>query len=296
MAAPILRIGLAQMAPVLGRPDTNLARHLDYLDRARDAGVALLVFPELSLTGYAVEAMVDTVARTATADDPLLAALLAAAGDMAVVVGFVERDSRQRHYAAAAFLHAGRLLHVHRKIFLPTYHIFNEGRYLARGEHVRAFDTPWGRVAMLICEDFWHMSTAYLAWQDGADLLLLMSAGVAWETDETSPAAEEVAGAELVDRLVGVYAGSMTTFVAHCNRVGEENGVRFRGGSMIIGPTGAPLAQAPVDEEWLLTAELDWQTLAAARRRFPALRDARPHWFQRQLAASLQRQGEENDR
>jgi len=136
----------------------NLDQHLAYIEQAAQQGVQLLVFPELSLSGYALLDLAPTVARKPVASDPTFGPLLEASRRMDLVVGFVDEDVRHRFYISAAYLSQGETVHVHHKVYLPTYGLFDEGRFFAWGDSIRAFDTRWGRVGLLICEDFWHAS------------------------------------------------------------------------------------------------------------------------------------------
>ena len=167
-----MKIALAQISPRLGDVEANLKLHLDSIDRAAASGANVVCFPELSLTGYYLRDLTSTVAVRPDAGDHVFARLLEASRGIDVVVGFVEETERFLHYNSAAFLSAGKVVHVHRKVYLPTYGMFDEQRFMAAGDTVRSFATPWGRVAMLICEDLWHLSLPYLAWLDGADYLL----------------------------------------------------------------------------------------------------------------------------
>ncbi len=283
-----LTVGLAQIAPHLGDVTANLAIHLDAIRQARQEGVGLLVFPELSLTGYKLMDLVPTVARPAQAQDPILAKLLAEASngdrEMAVVVSFVEEDRRHRFYTVAAFLYAGEIQHVHRKVYLPTYGMFDEGRYLANGESIRAFESPWGRMAMLVCEDFWHMSSAYLAWLDGADMLIIPTASPARVASADSPTFTIT---QSVEQILGTYAGLFSTHILLCNRTGVEDGIGFSGASMVFGPTGNVLGRAPDLTDSLFTLELDLDAVRRARLASPILRDERPHWVMRQMEEIL---------
>jgi predicted amidohydrolase len=116
--------------------------------------------------------LVPAVAHRPAEDDAVFKPLLKASQDLDIVVGFVDEDARHRFYIASAYLSGGRVLHVHHKLYIPTYALFDEGRFFTRGDSVRAFDTRFGRLGMLICEDFWHASPPYLLWLDGADVLL----------------------------------------------------------------------------------------------------------------------------
>jgi NAD+ synthase (glutamine-hydrolysing) len=273
------RVGLGQISPILGDVQRNLESHLQLISEARQQELQLLVFPELSLTGYVLKDLVSDVAIPASESDATLSRLLAASRDIDILVSFVERDSRHRFYIAAAYLSRGHVVHVHRKVYLPTYGMFEEGRYWASGSNFRAFDTAFGRVGLLICEDFWHMSSAYALWLDGADTLLLISASPG--RGLTPEAA--LGSSRSVELINQMYATFLTDFVLHCNRVGFEEGLNFWGGSTVFGPDGTLLAQAPYFESTLLTATLDLSALRRARQQLPLLRDERVHLLQREL-------------
>jgi predicted amidohydrolase len=205
--------------------------------------------------------------------------LLAACRDMDLLVGFVQEDRRHRYYIAAAYLAQGRISHVHRKVYLPTYGMFEEGRYLASGDRFRAFDTTWARLGVLICEDFWHMSSAYALWLDGADLLLLTSASPGRGLGREAA----LGSSRSVEMINQMYATFLTNFVLHCNRVGFEDGLNFWGGSTIFGPDGKLVAQAPYFDEALLVASLDLAALRRVRAQLPLLRDERLDVLRREL-------------
>ena len=170
------KLALSQISTVLGDVQANLNKHLKIIDQAYAEHVDLLVFPELSLTGYFLQDLVPTVALRPNLSDPVFRKLIEASQKLDLVVGFVQEDERNRFYIASAYLSGGEVLHVHQKIYLPTYGLFDEGRFFAWGDKVRAFDTRFGRVGLLVCEDFWHASLPYLLWQDGADIMIFSSA------------------------------------------------------------------------------------------------------------------------
>ena len=267
-----LNLALAQINPQLGRVEANLEKHLATIRSAQEAGADLLIFPELSLTGYVLQDLVPVVAHRPTADDPVFGPLLEASRAIDLMVGFVEEDQRNRFYIASAYLSGGALLHVHRKVYLPTYGLFDEGRFFAPGGGVRAFDTRFGRVGMLICEDFWHASPPYLLWLDGADLFLLQSASPGRGLSD----APQLESARWVDHINRAYASLFTAFVAHTNRVGFEDGLNFWGGAAVYDPNGEVLAHGPYHQEALLQVEIDLNQLHRTRSRLPLLRDERP--------------------
>jgi predicted amidohydrolase len=278
-----LTLALAQINTHLGDTQANLEKHLNLIKEARKRGADLVLFPELSLTGYALQDLVPAVATLTEADDPIFRHLLKASRDVDLVVGFVDEDTRHRFCIASAYLSRGEVVHVHHKVYLPTYGMFDEGRFFSPGKSVRAFDTRFGRVGILICEDFWHASPPYLLWLDGADLLLFSSASPGRGLNG-EPKLESSAWVEHTNRA---YAALFTSFVAHANRTGFEDGLNFWGGSTVFDPDGKLLVQAPYYEEALTLAEIDLNALHRTRARLPLLRDEKPHLVQRELERIL---------
>jgi NAD+ synthase (glutamine-hydrolysing) len=286
-----LTLALAQINTRLGDVEANLEKHLRLADEARRSGADLLVFPELSLTGYVLQDLVSTVALRPGPDDPIFRRLLDASQEIDLVVGFVDEDLRSRFYIAAAYLSRGEVVYVHHKLYLPTYGLFDEGRFFAWGDNIRAFDTRFGRFGILICEDFWHASPPYLLWLDGADLLLFASASPGRGLRDEP----QLESARWVEHLNRAYASLFTIFVAHANRVGYEDGLNFWGGATVFDPNGELLVKGPYHEEALTLAEIDLNQLHRTRARLPLLRDERTSLVQRELARILQA-GANNDR
>lgn len=275
-----VKIALAQINTILGNVRDNLEKHLSLATQAHEQGAELLVFPELSLTGYALQDLVPEVACSPTEKDPVFAPLLKASRNLDMIVGFVEEDHRHRFYIAAAYLSQGKTVHVHRKTYLPTYGLFDEGRFFAAGNSIRAFDTRFGRVGIAICEEFWHASPPYLLWLDGADILLFTSASPGRGVNEE----HKLESARWVEHINRAYASLFTSFAIHTNRVGFEDGLHFWGGATIFDPNGKQIAQGPYHEEALTIAELDLNQLQRTRARLPLLRDERTELVQRELA------------
>lgn len=166
-----LKIRLAQLAPRLGDVERNFDQHRETLAAARGDGVDLLVFPELSLTGYYLRDLSADVAMSA--EDKRILELAEQAGRMQVVVGFVERGPRDSLFCSSAWMAEGRVLHLHRKVYLPTYGMFDEGRYLTAGGGAKAFEVIGWRGGLLICEDLWHLSLPLLLSRQGCDVLVV---------------------------------------------------------------------------------------------------------------------------
>ena len=264
-----LTVALAQMDPALGDRNRNLERHRDWVRQATEAGAQLLVFPELSLTGYFLKDLVPESAIRL--EDPIIRELGELAQRLDVVVGAVIEEPDHRYFNASLYFSHGQHAHLHRKVYLPTYGMFDEQRYFAAGDRFRSFKTDFGRAGILVCEDIWHLSSAYILSLEGADMIICPSAspGRGITTDERLGTAESYG---LVCRT---YAQFLTTFFLYCNRVGYEDGANFWGGSMAIGPNGDIIAQEEDADEALVVATLDLGDVRRERLANPLLRDER---------------------
>jgi N-carbamoylputrescine amidase len=261
-----MKIGAAQIASVVGDVGANVERHLDWIAKGRDAGLDMLVFPEVSLVGHHGGQHLLTAAMRR--DDPRLLALAEAAGEMPVTVGFIEEAGAAQFYNAAAILHRGAVTFIHRKVNLPTYGQLDEGKYYAPGRYVEThdLDRDW-RVGLLICADMWNPALTHLSFQHGATLMITpVSSGV----EAVSPDFDNPGGWALTMRFYSMMYGAPSIMV---NRVGMEQSLTFWGGSRIIDPFGRELAVAGDGEE-LLTATLDYDDLRRARIQLPTVRDS----------------------
>lgn len=271
--AGILRVGLAQIDSRLGDVADNLDRHLRWIAQARDRGVDLLVFPELSLTGYRLFHLTSRVALPASA--PELRRLAEAAGSMAVVVGFVEEsDQGILHNTSAVLGHGAqdRPHLLHRKLYLPSYGIFQDVRFVRPGRRLDLARLPWGRTGVLICEDLWHPELARRLAAAGARLLVVPSAGPG---RVGSGSGELPANHESWELLTRSAALVNTCWVLYCNRVGWEEGAFYPGASHIVRPGGEILERAPILEEHLLVADIDLREADRLRWRLPLVADER---------------------
>jgi predicted amidohydrolase len=275
-----LRIALAQIAPDLGRLDDNLARHRALLHDARDGGAGLVVFPELGLTGYILQDLAAEVAMRL--DDPRLASLAAATSGLSAVVSFVEESGDHRLYIAAALLEDGEVRHVHRKLFLPTYGLFDERRFFAAGDLLRAVPSRLGPgIGVAICEDFWHLTVPQLLALDGAQILINVSSSPGRDLARTSEVG--LGTATSWRTLMRTFAQLTTSFVIFCNRVGVDESISFWGGSEVIAPTGAAVFSAPLYDEGLFFTDIDLHDVRRERFALPLLRDERPELQVREL-------------
>ena len=262
------RVGIAQINPRLGDLKANLALYEEKIRQGEKAGVDLLLFPELSLTGYFLRDMVPNVALKLAS--PEIERLKKLSRKTSFVAGLVEESSDYRFYNAAVYFEAGEIRHVHRKVYLPTYGMFDEQRYFARGDRVRAFDSKFGRAAVLICEDLWHPSTAYLAALDGAAVVLCPSTSPLRGITDQQPQDDNARYWELIN---GAYAETYGLFVIYGNRVGFEDGVGFWGGSEIVDPSGRRIAKAKYYDEDFVVGEVNLEVVRRKRTMAPLLRD-----------------------
>jgi predicted amidohydrolase len=274
-----LRIALAQIAPRLGELDGNLARHHELLDAARSAGAGLVVFPELGLTGYQLQDLAADVAMRL--DDQRLTRLARATRDLSAVVSFVEESGDHRLFIAAALLEDGAMRHVHRKVYLPTYGLFDERRFFAAGDVIRASPSRLGvGLGIAVCEDFWHVSVPQVLATDGAQVLINVSSSPGRDLAR----ADEVGlgTARSWGTLIRTYAQLTTSYVVFCNRVGVDESFSFWGGSEVIGPGGDLRLGAPLWEEGLFTVDIDLADVRRERISLPLLRDERPELVARE--------------
>lgn len=265
-----LTIALAQMNPALGDLERNLALHEKTVEEAIGRGARLLIYPELSLTGYFLKDIVSSVALSFTS--PILGRLRELSRRIDLVVGLVEESPEHLLYNAALYLSMGEIRHVHRKVYLPTYGIFDEQRYLAEGSRIRTFQANIGRSAILICEDMWHPSAAHVATLDGMEILIAPSASPGRGGLEEGMFFANARAWETINRA---YAQLFTCYVLFANRVGYEDGACFWGGSEVIAPSGEPMAKAEYLSETLLVVEVDPGEVRRARMVNPLLRDER---------------------
>ena len=273
------RIALAQVAPRLGDVDANLAIAADAVRRAATEGAALTVLPELALTGYLLQDLVPEVSMRA--DDPRLLAIGAEAPDMLVAIGFVEETDDHRYCNSAALLRDGVLVGLHRKVYLPTYGLFDEGRFTRPGDRIRTHDVgaPIGRIGLSVCEDFWHASLPMLQALDGASLLVNVAAG----PSRAPGSSAGLAAIEGWHKMQDTYALLGTVPLAFCNRVGNEEGLTFWGGSRLLAADGSTVVQAPLWDEALVVGTINSDDLRMQRYGLPLLSDERLELVRREL-------------
>ncbi|MCM2357440.1 MAG: carbon-nitrogen hydrolase [Geobacteraceae bacterium] len=260
-------VALAQIKPKLGCVADNLAMIEEAVAQGIREGAGLVVFPELALTGYFLKDLVPEVALSL--DSPEIRRLAELSRQISIAVGFVEVTSDFLFFNSALYLEDGAIRHLHRKVYLPTYGLFDEQRYLARGERLRAFDTRFGRIGMLICEDMWHLSAPYILAMDGATTLICLSSS----PGRGLSAGESLGSTSAWQRLTSTTAMFLNSRVLYCNRVGYEDGVNFWGGSESVDPSGSVTARGKILEEDFVLARIEEGALRRERIFSPMMRD-----------------------
>jgi predicted amidohydrolase len=275
-----MRIALAQIAPKLGDIEANAELHLAVLEKARRKRADLVVFPELGLTGYTLKDLVEEVALDPD-KDPRFRKILAGTRGLSAVVGFVEERPGEKglFWNAAAFITDGRILHVHRKVFLPTNGMFEEAKFFAQGRELRTFESPFGRVGLLICRDFLHYGASYVHYASGADMIICISAAPG-RGIEGGDAFETGRMWELMGEAMSYFS---TSFIVYANRAGSEDGVTFAGGSFVFAPGGKLVGRAAAVDPDLLICPIDLAAVREARRTWLFKRDEKPEVIWRSL-------------
>ena len=264
-----LKVALAQISTKLADIDSNLEKHLKYVEKAIAAKADLVLFPELSLTGYSLKDAVFDVAISH--NDPRLKPLYEASKKISICFGFVELTDNFEAKNTNLFLENGNLIARHRKVYLPTYGVFEEKRYFTPGNRFRAFNSDHGRFGLLICEDMWHPSSTAVLALDGALIIFVNSAGILRGIHEI----EKPENIQIWENLNKTSAHLFTSYLVFCNRVGTEDGLIFWGGSEVVDPHGKVTVKAPYFEECLITADIDWLTIKHARVHATYLSDER---------------------
>lgn len=277
-----IRVAIGQISPILGDVPANVDKHLQVVQKAREAGAQVVVFPELGLTGYLLKDLTYEVARPLGHVD--IARLVKASDDIDILFSCIEESPSHRFYVSAVYASRGQVAHVHRKVYLPTYGLFEERRHTGAGDEVRVF-TAMDRPAsgMMVCEDAWHPSIPYLLSVGGADILYVPAAGPGRALSGDPHSGSQ----QFWERLLRTYAQLFTCYIVFANRTGFEDGVFFFGHSFVVHPGGDILAASSSLDEELLIADLDLDMLRRERYRTPLLRDEDAHLTHRLLGDLL---------
>lgn len=268
-------VAAAQIATIPEDVEANLATHLEYIERAKSQGVDLLLFPELSLTGYTLSDESFRLARSRQA--PVIQKIAEASQGITTQFGFIEEGPGAQFYNATLAVRHGRIQHLHRKVNLPSYGNLDENKHFATGRFMETatLDDTW-RYAILICADAWNPALVHLAAMNGATLL---SVPISSSIDAVDGEFSNPHGWDLAVRFYAMMYGMP---VVMTNRVGVEGAANFWGGSCIIDAHGRIVAQAD-DQERLITSTLDYNQVREARFHLPTVRDSNFALIQREV-------------
>ncbi len=273
------KIVLAQTSSVLGDVGKNVARHVELCQRAIGEKADAIIFPELSLSGYTVRDLnfdlalnlgvgARVGAHHAGAQHAVLGPLLELSKQITIICGAVEEDERGAVYNSALLIENGEVRHTHRKVYPPTYGMFEEGRYFRSGVEAVGFDsTRLGRIGLLVCEDLWHPALPYVEALDDAQLIIAIAASpTRLDTGEAAQATKEPENYTINREHHAAYARLFSIFVVFVNRVGVEDGVNFWGGSEVVAPSGETIARAKFFEEDFVVCQIDPEQVRQSRQ------------------------------
>jgi len=257
-----LRLGLAQINTTVGDLDGNAAKVLEYVGRARELGVDLISFPEMTITGYPPE---DLLLRPQFIRDNLsvLQRVVKGCQGISAVMGFVDRDHDIHN--AAAIIHDGRLVDVYHKQFLPNYGVFDENRYFQAGTRCPVYMVAGIGVGVSICEDIWYPDDPTRAQAHAGAQVIININGSPYHMGKR----------RFREQMLATRASDYAVFICYTNQVGGQDELVFDGASMVVSPWGEVLAQAAAFEEELLICDLDVEEAFQARLHEPRRRRRR---------------------
>lgn len=258
----IFTLAVAQTDSVPGNVTANVRKHVEMAQRALEQKANLIVFPELSLTGYSIKDMNWDLAINLRRGSAALEPLLEISKSISILAGGVEEDDAFRIFNAAFLFEDGEVRSAHRKIYPPTYGMFEEMRYFSAGDAVRAAGSKFGKLGVLICEDLWHISLPYILARDGAQIIIALVASPSRLGGSEEGLRISIANTENHK----AYARLLSSYVVFCNRVGFEDGINFWGGSTVVSPDGEVQCSAKLFEEDLLVARINEDEVRRARQ------------------------------
>ncbi len=255
-----MKIAAAQISSVLGDMEKNIGHHLKYCDEAIKNKADMIVFPELSLTGYSLKDINFTIAVN-IAKTKLLDKLKEKSKKISIICGLAEEDENFAIYNSGILISDGEIKFSHRKIYPPTYGLFEEFRYFSRGNECKAHDTKFGKIGLLVCEDMWHLSLPYTVAMDGAQIIT----GIASSPTRLSVNTDKFKNYEINSEHHRTYARILSSYFVFTNKVGFEDGINFWGGSEIVDPFGNVLSAAKLFDEDMIYADINFEEVRRAR-------------------------------
>jgi len=256
------KVAVAQINPSLGNYDKNIKRHISFIDKAIKKKADLIVFPELSLSGYSVKDLNFELAINPYTSE-LLNPLKKKSKKITIVCGGIEEDENYGIFNSAFYIEAGKVKFTHRKVYPPDYGMFEEIRYFSKGNSVEAHETKFGKIGILICEDIWHISLPLLQALKGAKLIIAIASSPTRLALNSK--LKTLKNYEINSEHHKAYSRLLSLYMVFCNRVGYEDGVNFWGGSEIIDPFGNVDKAAKFFAEDLIISEINLNSVRRAR-------------------------------
>ncbi len=265
-----IKLALAQISSKRENKADNLRKFEELILKAKQQEADLVIFPELSLTGYIVKDQIYELAETIPGPSTQKVEEIARKTGMHVIFGMPELSEKTKAtvFNSAVFVGPQGLIGKYRKMYLPTHSVFEEKRYFRQGYQAVAFDTPIGKIGLFICYDVFFPEVARLTRLQGAQLIVCISA---------SPAVRK----SYFEVLTAARALENTVFLAYVNLVGVEDALQFWGGSRLISPAGELVAKAKYDEEDFIICDVNFNDIRPAETFVPTLRDLRPELFEK---------------
>jgi predicted amidohydrolase len=262
------KLALAQISSKREDKKENLQKIEDFTAKAKEQSADLVIFPELSLTGYVLHDQVYEMAEVIPGPSTKAIEKLAKKTGTHIIFGMPERSEKTKAtiFNTAVFVGPNGFIGKFRKMYLPTHSVFEEKRYFRPGYQPVAFNTPVGIIGLFICYDIFFPEVCRLTRLKGAELMVCISA---------SPAVRR----NYFEILTAARALENTAFLAYVNLAGVEDGLQFWGGSRLVSPTGDLLAKAKYDEEDLVISEVDYNDIRPTETFIPTLKDLRPELF-----------------
>lgn len=265
-----MKLGIVQTAPVFGDVQKNLSEML-HIMREFKGKADLLIFPELSLTGYDLKEQLYHVGLTPDSKEIKQVCEVSKETGVNVVFGFVEQGKGEQIYNSAMMIRDGKVYSVQRKLYPTTYGIFEEGKYFSKGKRVHVAEIDSFTSSMLICNDMWHPSLMHIAAHFNTSLLIGL---INSPEGGIGPDVSNSIGWERVGQF---YATVYGCYVALVNRVGTENDLNFYGNSKVIDPYGKIIAECPFGEPSVQICEINMHEVKNARKQLPIIRDEDVH-------------------
>ncbi|MCI0448500.1 MAG: acyltransferase [Chlorobi bacterium] len=256
------KIALAQINPALGNLEKNIKKHILFIDKAIKKKADLIVFPELSLSGYSVKDINFELAINPYTNE-LLKLLREKSKKITIICGGIEEDENYGVFNAAFYIEGGAVKFTHRKIYPPDYGMFEEIRYFSRGRSAEVHETKFGKIGILICEDIWHISLPLLQALKGAKLIIAIACSPTRLAINSK--LKTLKNYEINSEHHKAYSRLLSLYMVFCNRVGFEDGVNFWGGSEIIDPFGNVNKVAKFFLEDIIFSEINLNSVRRAR-------------------------------